>query len=314
MRSPDREVIPAVLNAGDRCAQDEGLHTPGSYENCLRYSWPRTSLSDPASWDREERRFHAAYLAVLGGLRPWNDGELLGAARALGVDGPRHHDARPGRVAPVQVGDEVLCDVVEDAVPELMMLLERVTGQPGMPARPAVGAVAVLGFAHCGIEGTRPVEGWMDESRGRRASSDADSALVRAVRVIDDAPMGVWVDAVALVPIVPALCPLPLDPIWARLPRAFAGRPYKISGGAEGDWAFSCLIPLPAPAASTAPAEQARRILTRRLDLELWDLRRTERRATFEDVLRQRPEVVARAAAEMSRAPSWLGHGIPFPT
>lgn len=291
MRSPDREVIPTLLNAGDPCSQDEALFTPGSLENCRRYGG---LITDQPRWEREERRFHEAMLGVLGGVRPWDDPDLLDSARLLGVDGPRHHDARPGRLAEVAVADELLCDVVEDGVPELMMLLERVTGVEGMPARPPIGAVAVLGFIHCGIEGTRPIEGWMDDEVDRR--------LVQAARVIDDAPMSAWCRSVdpqlgaSLLPVVPSLRPPPDDAVWASLPDVFLGRPYRVAAPSGPRWAFSCVVPL----TTTGTPWRIAGALTRRMGLELWDLRRTERRSTFEDVLRRRPEVVCRSALEMA--------------
>ncbi|MSP54886.1 MAG: hypothetical protein EXR69_04675 [Myxococcales bacterium] len=283
-------MIPTLLNAGDPCSQDEALFTAGSLDNCRRYGG---GITDPLRWEHEERRFHQSMLGVLAGIRSWDDADLLDSARLLGIDGPRHHDARPGRLADAVVNDELLCDVVEDAVPELMMLLERVTGVEGMPARPPIGAVAVLGFIHCGIEGTRPIDGWMDD--------ETDRALVQAVRVIDDAPMSLWSQSAApelgrsFLPVVPSLRPCPDDAVWASLPEAFLGRPYRVSAPSGPRWAFSCVVPV--------TTRQARRhvasALTRRLTLELWDLRRTERRSTFEDVLRHRPEVVCRSALEM---------------
>ena len=301
MRSPDREVVPTLLNPGDPCAQDEALYTPGNVENWRRYGASAADggldeRSATAVWADAEQRFHRAYVDILGGARPWDDADLRTAAERLGVDGPRHHDARPGRVAEVEVGDDVLCDIVEDAVPEVLMLLERVTGRPEMPARPPLGAVAVLGFLYCGVEGTRPVQGWMDE--------EYDRALVQSVRVIDDAPMSVYTRhpqrldlpaemGQAGVPVVSALRPGPADPVWAGVPDTFLGRAYRVADGGGARWAFACVIPVDwRRLVGAAPA------LTRRLTLELWDLRRTERRATFEDVLRHRPEVVCRAALE----------------
>lgn len=283
VRSPDREVIPAILNAGDPHAQDEALFTPGNYAHACRYAG---FVGDEATWDAAERRFHDVVQDVLGGLRSWDDADLATLATRLGVNGPRHHDTRPGRLADATVPDEVLCDIVEDAVPEAVMLLERVTGEPGMPARPPLGAIAALAFVNCGIEGTRPVEGWMDD--------EEDRALVQAVRVVDDAPVAAWADGECLLPVIPKLRP-PAS-AFAGMPARFVGRAYQVHGG----WAFSGVVPLPAGGSSERLAE----VLERRMTLELWQLRRGEPRSTFEDVLRHRPEVVYRSALE---AAAWLG-------
>lgn len=283
MRSPDREVIPTVLNPGDVCSQDEAIFTPGSSELAQRYAG---FAGDSASWDAAERAFHAASLDVLAGRRTWLDPEWLALAHELGIDGPRHHDTRPGRTAEVSVPDEVLCDVVEDAVPELLTLLERVTGMEGMPARPPIGAIAALGFLNCGIEGTRPIDGWMDD--------EEDRALVQSVRVVNDAPVGVWQDGVCLLPIVPHLRP-PAD-AFGSTPRRFVGRAYQTRAG----WAFSGVLPLPAG----GTGDEIAAVLERRMTLELWQIRRSEPRSTFEDALRHRPEVVYRMAME---AAAWFG-------
>jgi hypothetical protein len=167
LRSPDREVVPQILCEGDRCAQDEAIFEPGSFDNCVRYGSP---CGDEATWKALELRFHNAYLGVLAGLRAWDDPELQDSAVQLGLDGPRHHDARPPRTADRVLDDEVLCDAVEDSVPELMMLIERISGVVGMPRRPVVGAVAALAYVYCGIEGTRPLDGWMDDEEDRSLS------------------------------------------------------------------------------------------------------------------------------------------------
>ena len=182
--------------------------------------------------------------------------------------------------------DEVLCDIVEDGVPEVLMLLERITGVEGMPARPPIGAVAALAFLNCGIEGTRPVDGWMDD--------EEDRALVQSVRVVDDAPVGVWSDGVCLLPIVPSLRP-PAEAL-VQMPSRFVARAYRTQAG----WAFSGVLTLP----DARPAGALARVIERRMTLELWQLRRGEPRSTFEDVLRRCPAVVYRSAME---AAVWLG-------
>ena len=68
----------------------------------------RGLITDQPRWEREERRFHEAMLGVLGGVRPWDDPDLLDSARLLGVDGPRHHDARPGTKVVLQQASATL--------------------------------------------------------------------------------------------------------------------------------------------------------------------------------------------------------------
>lgn len=282
LRSPDRQVIPQILSAGDPCAQDEALFEEGNLENCTRYGAPCT---EPAAWRAQERRFHDAYLGVLGGQRAWDDPDLLDAARLLGLDGPRYHDARPPRVADAVLPDFMLCDAVEDCVPEVQILVERVTGVADMPRRPSLGAVAALAYVYCGIDGTRPLDGWLDD--------EEDAALRQAARVVEDAPVGVWWRGESLLPIVPRWRPPPQAA--EGLPGLFVARAYPVQPAlTPTGWAFSGVMALP-PVADPA---RLGRVVERRMMLELWRLRRTERRSTFEDVLRKRPEVVYRAAGE----------------
>lgn len=284
LRSPDREVVPEILSEGDLCAQDEAIFEAGSFDNCVRYGSPCT---DEGAWKAQELRFHAAYLGVLAGVRPWDDADLIDAAALLGLDGPRHHDARSPRTADRTLDDEVLCDAVEDSVPELMMLIERVSGVAGMPRRPVVGAVAALAYVYCGIEGTRPLDGWMDDEEER--------SLCQAARVIDDAPVGIWWNGECLLPIVPRWRP-PAE-AFEGLPALFVARAYTVKSGGRAGWAFSGVMPLQIDGASDVPRLGV--AVERRMMLELWRLRRHERRSTFEDVLRKRPEVVYRTAGEL---------------
>lgn len=282
LRSPDRQVVSRVLSAGDPCAQDEVLFDEGNLENCVRYGAP---CVDPEAFAAEERRFHTAYLGVLAGERAWSDPDLLDSARLLGLDAPRWHDTRPPRLADAVLPDAFLCDVVEDCVPEVQLLVERVTGVPEMPRRPCLGAVAALAYVYCGIDGTRPLDGWLDD--------EDDAALRQAARVVEDAPVGVWWRGESLLPIVPRWRP----PVAAAegLPELFVARAYPVRPGlTPTGWAYSGVMPLPAV---PDPARLGP-VLERRLMLELWRLRRTERRSTFEDVLRKRPEVVYRTAGE----------------
>lgn len=268
MRSPDREVVPQLLCAGDPCAGDEALYDPAPWENARDFA----GWTDERAWRALDARFHALYLQVLAGHRPFNDPALRDVAHRLGLDGPRWFDARPPRTAETAIPDEVLADVTEDWVPDLGVMAERLTADDGPPT---VGVAAALAYVGCAVDGTRPVDAWADE--------EAERALVRAARVVDASPPGVWADGRPLLPTLPARVP------EAVPPGVFVARAYRVSGG----WAWSGRMDL-----DHAPDPGP---LVARLTLELWRLRRHERRATWEDLLRRRPEVVYRAAAEGAR-------------
>ena len=66
-------------------------------------------------------------------------------------------------------------------------------------------------------------------------------------------------------------------------------RAYRTQAG----WAFSGVVPL-----DPGTSDGLEAVLERRMVLELWRLRRRERRATFEDAIRVAPAVVYRTAGE----------------
>jgi len=266
LRSPEREVVPQVLLAEDPYAGDEALYDPGDHANAVRFG----STLDAEAYAVADRRFHEVYLEILAGRRPWGDPELDALVAALGIGWPRVNDKRPAREAEMVVPDRFLAEVVEDLVPDALCVVERITGH-GDP--PPLGALAALAFVGCAADGRRPFDFWQ-EDEGMRPP-------IRATRVIDLSPPCVYVDGVPILPISAKLTPSGPAPAPVCVARA-----YRVADG----WAWSCVVPLPA---APDPA-----VLMRRLELEILRIRRQERRSTFEDVLRRRPEVVYRAAAE----------------
>lgn len=269
-RPPEREVIVEVLADGDPASGDEALFEAGVYTNYERFGG--TEL-DAAAYDAAERAFHDRVLAVLQGDAPWADPELSRLAALLKIDHAPHHDVRPPRVAEVVVPDEVFSDIVEDLVPDYAVLTERITGDDRPPTVPVVGALA---FVPMTAESRRPIDWWSEE--------EDDRALVRAARVVDASPPGLFRDGVPLLPYPERFVP---DPRGAPT-GVYVGRPYQVASG----WAWSTCVHLP-----RVPTLAA---VTRRLVLELWQHRRTERRASVEDCLRARPEVFYRACCEAS--------------
>lgn len=266
----EHDVSPEVLAPGDPYAGDEVVYRPG---DLVTYRmWGGTASE--AEVRMLEQRFFARTLAVLQGCAAWDDPELLETARALFIDHPLGHDRRPPRVAERTVPDEALSDVVEDLLPDCAVLCERVTGHDDGAG---VLAAAVLAFVPFEDTGRRPIDWWADE--------ESDRSLIVAARVLDSSPPGLFLDGVSLLPLAPKRVP---DPTTA--PRGpVVARPYRVGEG----WAWAMVQPLP-----RAPDPVA---LLRRLTLALWDERRHDRRATFEDLLRRRPELLYRACLEATR-------------
>ncbi|MDO9280669.1 MAG: hypothetical protein Q7U06_02105, partial [Pseudomonadota bacterium] len=218
-RPPEREVIVEVLADGDPNSGDEALFEPGVYLNYQRFGG--AELDAPA-YDAAERAFHARALAVLQGDAPWSDPELLRLAAVLKIDHPLHHDVRPPRIAEVPVPDEVFSDIVEDLVPDYAVLTERVTGDDRPPTVPVVGALA---FVPMTADGRRPIDWWGEE--------EDDRALVRAARVVDASPPGLFQDGVPLLPYPERFTPSGPAPAGV-----YVGRPYQIASV----WAWSTCV------------------------------------------------------------------------
>ncbi len=263
----EHDVVPELLSPGDPLSGDEVLFRAGSYASYQLYG----GVAPPATVTAWERALHAACVEVLQGARPWSDPELAEVARALRVDHPIVHDRRPPRVATRAVPDDALADATEDVLPDCGVTCERVLGAPGAVS---VLAAAVLAFVPFDRSGRRPIDWWTDE--------EPDRTLAVAARVVDASTPGLFRDGVSTLPRPSRLCP---DPATAP-PGVVVGRPYRVGDG----WAWSCVAALP-----RVPDPD---ILLRRLRLELWRERTRERRMTFEDLLRHRPEVLYRAAFE----------------
>ena len=270
IRSPDREVVPVLLCPEDPAAGDEARYDPGSAENARRCGIPLDDIDHA----RLDRAFFDAYLDVLAGRRTFSDPRLLHLAAQLGLDRPLKHDRRPARIAEVEVPDETLTDVVEDFAPEFHLIVERITGDPDTTS---VAAVAALLFMGVGVEGRRPLDLWADEK--------TDRALVRSARVIAAAPPCLYRDGRALLPFSPRWTPSD-GPMGVYVARAYP---------VADRWCWSCRVDL--------RAEPDASVVLRRLTLEMWRFRRHERRASFEDLLRGRPEVLYRSAAEGACTP-----------
>lgn len=265
MRSADRNVVPEILEPGDPHAGDEARYDPGSLDNARRCGFD----PEPEGFAAADRAFHRIYLDILAGRRSWGNPDLPRLVETLGLSSGRTHDRRPRRIAERDVPDEVLVDIAEDFAPDLGLVIERITGGPA-PA--PLGAWAALAFLGIAVDGCRPLDLWVDE--------EPDRALVRSARVVDASAPGLYQDGVSLLPTAPGAAP-------DQGPRGvYVARAYRIGEG----WAWSALVELPGPPDP--------RVVLRRLDLELLRTRRHERRATFEDMLRARPEVLYRTCLE----------------
>lgn len=292
-----RGATPDLLAPHDPWAGDEIEMQPGSYDNYVRFSTTRSLLS-PAEHGAVDAEFCRLYRQILDGDAPW--GAEAAAVAALGLGAPIRHDSRPLNEASSPIADPILAEMSEDQVPDIGVVApDRVLGPmvEGDLPRPMLRlAGAVMGFAPIIRGGVMPV------ARVIYQKPRPPTSLSSPVRSIARAPVMIWEQSDAGL--------RPLLPLSDRLRALFCsgrprvcvpptegavliGRGTPIEGG--GWWLAVCLT-LPHP----PPAD----IMLRRMMLELHRLRRHERRLTWEDLLRERAEVVYRTACEWS----WLHH------
>lgn len=279
-RARDREVDPCVLLPEDPTAGDELLHEPADLANARAFG----GVDDEAAFWEADRAFHARWLEMCAGRRPFDVGAFADLAAPLALPWhpergvppwPFKHDTRPPRELAVPVEDELLAAAVEDFAPDAAMMVERVLGwDPAAPpgAAPPLGALAALAFVGVAQDGRRPLDFWQDEER--------DLELAASARALDLWPPCLWIDGRPALPLSPRHRP------DEGPGGAFVARAYRCGGR----WCWSGTVRLRA-----APDV---RVLEARLLVEWLRYRRHERRASWEDLLRARPELLYRAASE----------------
>ncbi|HCH61282.1 MAG: hypothetical protein CL927_04730 [Deltaproteobacteria bacterium] len=275
---------PEELRPEDPFSGDEGLADPATYAQYLQ--WVRPARLSEAVFRAQDAAFLEAYFDVLAGRRPW--GATDGPAKALVIDHPLRHDRRPARPAMAPVSDDIICDLTEDWVPSIGLLAPpRVLGPwaiLALPPRLRMWCAAVMSFSPVFPPSIRPM------SRPGRTKPKVDGFIKSALIAVLRAPMMVWVPTAdgGLEPVLPMAERSRPPGLVTGVPNAPAvlGRAVQHPDG----WWLACALPLPIV---PEPA-----ILQRRLELEYQRLRRHDRRMTWEDILRDRSELLCRTACE----------------
>jgi len=275
---------PEELRPEDPFAGDEGIADPATFEQYLQ--WVRPARLTEDEFLAADRAFLAAYFGILAGRRPW--GATDAAAHKLVVDHDLRHDLRPARPAMAPIADDIICDLAEDWVPSLgLMAPPRVLGPWAMldlPRRLRVLCGAVMSFAPVFPPSIRPM------SRPGRTKPKVDGAIKSGLIAVLRAPMMLWKPGPGgtLEPLLPIARRSPPEGPVTGVPDApcVLGRAVQHPDG----WWLACALPLP-----TTPNPD---ILLRRMVLEYQRLRRHDRRMTWEDVLRDRGELLIRTACE----------------
>ncbi len=287
-RDPALDSAPPYrLTARDPYAGDEALLWQGSYENYLRHmAW--IERDDPIDADRYhalDLEFELVYRQVLDGGAPWTAIDDL--AEALMVTGPIRHDRRPPGVAEVVVSDEQMSDITENQLPQVGLVApDRFLGpwaDESLPRWVRVQVAAAMMFVP---ELDPGVPSWARRIKRKPMPSPP---VRQSLRVLSRTPPMLWkVDGDLLTPMLPLGDRfLPQGPV-ARVPDvpAVVGRVVSCEAGSY----LAAGLPLIRPPSAS--------VIQRRVHLEWLRLRRRERRLSWEDVLRERSEVLYRSCFE----------------
>jgi hypothetical protein len=287
---------PDSLEPADEYGGEEWLLERGDYENFVRFSGGRSHGVKRAQWAAMDARWCALFLEVLRGGRGAEDPEFLELSAKLALDHEIPHDRR--RAALGEATDAAaLRDLAEDHAPDLpTWASDRVLGpwaDEGYDRALAGLAVEVMAYLPVLRGDVSLVDRWSEtrpypplpQRRALRATAHAP-AMLWAVSPEGWRPLLPLSDRMAPPgPVAGPITPLPgVRRVVAAVARVHPGPERH-----EGTWIAEAALGLGALPPAGA--------LRRRLTLTLWRLRRLERRATWEDVLRRRPELVYRFCA-----------------
>ncbi|MBK9365744.1 MAG: hypothetical protein IPN01_05405 [Deltaproteobacteria bacterium] len=290
MISVPADAWPLVVGAADEFGGQDWVNDAPAGEANYRLLGGKLPQAD---FNALDDRFLRRYFEVVAGRLPHDDAALRQMAEALGLTYRVHFDKRPALPAPHALSERLLAELAEDYSPDLVMIgADRVLGPwADEPISREVRryAASLAAFIPCMDEGGTAVARW---SNLEPPPSVDDRAALRNIQL---APPTLWsVDGDRWTPLL-EIAPrrVPTGPVQADFAfltpcpaRFVVARVYRL---ADESWRAFAPIVLPA-----APSVDA---LRRRLTLELWRVRRVERRTTWDDMLRRRADLVYRLCA-----------------
>lgn len=276
---PLEAAWPEILDRRDVHAGDELQLLPGCWESHRDFAV--AAKLDPVAWRVLDDEFRRLFPLVLCGRS--EPAALQAVADQMGLTAPIRHDRRPAAGLGVPVDDAMLADIAENYVPEIAELAgDRVLGPFAdlrLPRRVRAVAAGVMAFTRLVPPAVRPIDRYADDKPRPTV------ALRASIRAVAMSPPMLWhTDGMRpLLPLARSFWiagPVPVDA------PAVLGRLVATDGGPQ----LFCALPLP-----IVPTPEP---LMRRLTWELWRVRRHELRVTWEDLLRERGEVLYRSALE----------------
>ena len=281
---PIEGAWPEILDTRDVFAGDELQLLPGNWGSHRDFTvGPRVPQPQ---WEALDRQFRSLFPQVLCGRAAPK--ALEDVAEAMGLSAPPRSDRRHLATAAFHLGDEVLADITENYVPDVGSLApDRVLGPFAdlhIPRRLRAAAAATLAFTRIVPPAVRPIDRYAEDK------PRPDVPLRAVIRAIALSPLMLWQrQDDRLRPLLPLATGFAPDLPVRDLPAvpALLGRLVSLEQG--GGWLVAS-IPLPV-VPNPAP-------LLRRMTWELWRVRRHELRLTWEDLLRERGEVLVRTTME----------------
>lgn len=286
---PDTErAWPEVLAAADPFAGDERILDPIPRERLERIA--RARGLDVALLARADARFLDAWARLLDGEAPMD--ELHEAALDLGLTTPFRHDWRSPHPARRVLSDGWLGETAEDLVPDVgVHAPDRILGpwaDLDLPWRVRLSAASLLVYAPLSRQAVRPA------ARARDAKPHLPVWVRNGLKAVFLAPPMLWrVEADG------SLSPrLPLSRTWTpegpvlNAPRGVGDVLGRAVLSREGWWLASALPMGEVP-------EDLEPVLAR-MEVAGWRQRRHSPRLTWEDLLRDRGEVLYRSLCEWS--------------
>ena len=266
---------------------EEYLYDPSSWDNHKTYT--ASPVASKEQYDIVDRQFMEQWLAVTRGQLDRDAQSIQELAHTLGLPSTPHHDLRNSKIAPEVLDPLVVWEMLENSIPDIVMVaLDRVLGpysDEPLPRKLHRLATEAFAFSPTIDNGMPAMQRWTRDI-------ERPSVQVRAcMRAVAHAPAMLWeVENEHCTPILPlADGYLPKGPIYGeglQLPRCsgqtLLARIYPI---ADGSWHLYGAVWVHCPPIDT---------MISRLELEHLRLSRHERRLTWEDLLRDRAELLYR--------------------
>ena len=278
---------PYRLTLRDPYAGDEALQWSGSHENYLRHmAWLGSDDAlDAEQYNALDVEFERIYRQILDGHAEWDSIEPI--AKSLQVDFRLRTDRRPPGEAEAQVTDSQLSDITENQLPQVGQIApDRFLGpwaDEPLPRWVRVQVAAAMVFVP---ELDPGVASWARRIKRKPMPS---ASIRQSLRVMARTPPMLWrVKGKRLEPMLPLGDRFMPQGEVAGIPNvpAVIGR---VIATKHGPYLAVTLPLIRVPPSS---------VIQRRLWLEYLRIRRRERRLSWEDLLRERGELLYRSCFE----------------